>query len=382
MTTDVSVLHHRPAGGTRSRSIDNLKVVLVIGVIVGHATMAWTGVGDWVFTETPVREPLLTVLVLVSVVTALFAIPVFFFVAGLFTPPSLRRKGLGPFVKARMLRLGVPMLFFIVFISPLVEYVDPGWEGWDQGFLAFLPEVWWPPAPGPTWFLGVLLVFSIAYAVVRTLRPQVPATPGPPRPVALAVAVTAMTAASYVIRIWVPLGVEAWRLALGQAPAWITGFTLGVLASERGWVDPVDEKVSRIARRTAWSTAAGIAVYIVAVSQLTGAEMEAFAGGGTALSLIMALLEATLLVSMSLWLVDVFARRWSSQGRLGRAMSRAAFAAFVIHQIVLVWLVLASRLVDLAPEIEYLGVSTLAVLFSFGLGTLALRLPGVSKVVG
>ncbi len=190
-----------------------------------------------------------------------------------------------------------------------------------------------------------------------------------------------MAAASYVIRLWVPLGVEVWRLALGQAPAWITGFTLGVLAAERGWVDPVDEQVGRIARRVAWSTATGIAVYIVAVSQLTGAEMEAFAGGGTLLSLIMALLEATLMVTTALWLVDVFTRRWNSQGPLARAMSRAAFAAFVIHQIVLVWLVLASRLIDLAPEIEYLGVSILGVLFSFGLGALALRLPGVSKVV-
>jgi glucans biosynthesis protein C len=381
MTTDLSVLDRRPVGGTRSRPIDNLKVVLIIGVIVGHATMAWTGVGDWVFTETPVREPLLTILVLCSVVAALFAIPVFFFVAGMFTPPSLQRKGFGAFVKGRLMRLGLPMLFFIVFISPLVEYVDPDWQGWDRGFLAFLPEVWWPPAPGPTWFLGVLLVFSIGYAVVRTLRPAAAVQPGPPRLSTLVIVVGAMAAVSYLVRMWVPLGVEVWRLALGQAPAWITGFTLGVLAAERGWVDPVDEKIGRIARRTAWSTAAGIAVYIVAVSQLTGAEMEAFTGGGTLLSLIMALLEATLMVTTALWLVDAFTRRWNSQGPLARAMSRAAFAAFVIHQLVLVWLVLASRLVDLPPEIEYLGVSILGVLFSFGLGAAALRLPGVSQVV-
>lgn len=380
MAMDLATSGHTDRS-SRSRSMDNLKVVLVIGVIVGHATMAWTGVGDWVFIETPVREPLLTVLVLLSVVAALFAIPVFFFVAGMFTPPSLQRKGFGPFVKGRLLRLGLPMLFFIVFISPLVEYVDPDWQGWDRGFLAFLPEVWWPPAPGPTWFLGVLLVFSIGYAVVRTFRPPVPARTAPLRLATLVIAVGAMAAVSYVIRIWVPLGVEVWRLALGQAPAWITGFTLGVLASERGWVNPVEEQVGRIAQRIAWSTAATIAVFIVAVSQLTGAEMESFAGGGTLLSLIMGLLEATLLVSMALWLVDLFTRRHNHQGPLARSMSRAAFAAFMIHQVVLVWLVLASRLLRLPPEVEYLGVSMLGVLFSFGLGAAALRLPGVSRVL-
>jgi hypothetical protein len=85
--------HARP--GTRARHVwaDNLKVVLVVAVIVGHATLAWTGgVGNWVVYETPVREPLLTVLLLVTLVGALFAMPLFFLLAGTFTPRSPARK--------------------------------------------------------------------------------------------------------------------------------------------------------------------------------------------------------------------------------------------------------------------------------------------------
>ena len=109
------------AGRHRYRYLDNLKVVLVVGVIVGHVTLAWTGVGVWVFEEPHVREPLLSFLVLGAVTGALFAMPLFFLIAGLFTPRSLERKGLGRFCADRVVRLGVPMLFFILFLSPVVE---------------------------------------------------------------------------------------------------------------------------------------------------------------------------------------------------------------------------------------------------------------------
>lgn len=54
---------------------DHPKVLLVCGVIVDHSTMAWTGGGEWVFDEPHVREPLLSVLMLLAVIGALLTIP-------------------------------------------------------------------------------------------------------------------------------------------------------------------------------------------------------------------------------------------------------------------------------------------------------------------
>jgi hypothetical protein len=66
------------------------------------------------------------------------------------------------------------MLLFIVVMSPVIEYVDPENAGWTEGFWAFTRHIWWPPAPGPAWFLGVLLAFSAVYAVVRTIWSVLP----------------------------------------------------------------------------------------------------------------------------------------------------------------------------------------------------------------
>jgi fucose 4-O-acetylase-like acetyltransferase len=144
---------------------DNLKVLLVAGVIVGHVTMAWTVNEAWVLDEPPVREPLLTLLNLVALVGVLFAMAAFFLIAGAFTPRSLERKGLRRFLVDRTLRLGVPLVFYLVALAPFVEYVDSDFAGWDQGFPAFVTYIWRHPAPGPMWFLEVLLLFSVVYAV-------------------------------------------------------------------------------------------------------------------------------------------------------------------------------------------------------------------------
>lgn len=379
---DVAVATREEAAAHRPRHAyaDNLKVLLVAGVIVGHTTMAWTGVGDWVFHEPPVREPLLTILILAAVIGALFAIPLFFLLAGAFTPASFQRKGLRRFLIDRALRLGLPMAFFVLFLSPIVEYVDPGNAGWDRGFGAFIPHIWWPPAPGPTWFLGVLLLFSVVYAVFRTIRPRQTADPAAPRVRQLAIAAGLVWLVSYLVRFTVPLGEEVWRLALGQTPAWVVGFALGVIGAERGWFTHLDGRLGRQMRLAAWGAVVATVLFIGAAA-MTGADIDLFAGGGTWQSLATAAAEGVLVVAMSLWLIDLFRRRVDHQGRLAAAMSRSAYAAFVLHQVVLVGLVLATRLVAWPPEVEYASVALLGVAASFTAGWFVARLPGLSRVV-
>jgi len=63
-----------------------------------------------------------------------------------------------------------------------------------------------------------------------------------------------------------------------------------------------------------------------------------------------------------------------------REMSRAAFAAFIVHQVVAFGAVVATRHVSWPPEVEYLAAAALAVIGSFGIGALLVRLPGVSRI--
>lgn len=373
----------RSRGAGRRSWADNLKVVLVACVIVAHVTMAWTGVGNWVFVEAPVREPLWTLLVFVSGVGALFGMALFFVVAGLFTPASLARKGTKRFLVDRTIRLGVPLLVYLALLAPFVEYVDPGNADEVRSYWTFaVNEVWWdwpdPPAWGPAWFLAVLLLFSYAYAGWRAWRPSRGHGPLTARGLVTAGALLAL--AAFAARTQVPLGTEVARLALGQSPAWVAGFAFGVLAGERGWFDPLDARLARGARHVAWAGVAGFAL-MMGGAMAAGLPIEDFYGGATWQSAVTCCIEAALVLSMPIWLVDVFQRRFDHQGPVLREASRAAFAAFLVHQAVLVGLVLATHTLPLPPEVDYLAVSVLGVLGSFALGGLLVRVPGVSRVL-
>ncbi|HET9632556.1 MAG TPA: acyltransferase family protein [Terrabacter sp.] len=367
------------AGRRRAPWADNLKVVLVSGVIVAHTTMAWTHVGNWVFEEPLVREPLLSVLTLVTAIVSLFGMPLFFLVAGYFTPKSLSRKGFGRFVGDRAVRLLVPMLAYVLLLSAPIEFVDPENAGWIGGFREFVPHVLWPPAPGPTWFLGVLFVFSVGYGVLRAAVParaEPRSVPGFGRLVLLAVVVAV---AAFPIMTVAPLGQEVWRLAVAQSPAWLAGFALGVAARERGWL-PLEPRLGRRIRWTAWSAlAAGVGVFVLATA--TGMDLRLLLGGGSWQSAVIAVIEGLLVVFASLWVVDLFERRFDAQGPRGRALSRAAYGAFLVHQGVLVALVLASHRLGWPPEVSYAAVTALGVAVSFVLGHLLTRVPGIRKVV-
>jgi glucan biosynthesis protein C len=361
---------------------DNLKVVLVAAVIVAHATMIWTDFFPWVVEEPHVREPLSSLLALLAGIGSLFGMPLFFMISGLFTASSLRRKGTRRFLVDRALRLGLPLVFFVIFLAPFVEYVDTDNARFENDFLAFAPTMWWrwPPMWGPTWFLAVLLLFSTIHAVVRRVVPErehdADARPRPHLLGSLAVAAVAIAVAGYLLRIWAPIGDEPCRVALAQAPGWVAGFWLGIDGAERGWLDPVSPRLARASRAVAWSCVAAVAALYALMPDL-----ERLLGRGTWESALLATVEGFLIVSMSVWLIDVFRRRANHQGAVARAAGRAAFAAFVLHPAVLIALVLVIRQVDWAPEIEYVAVSAVAVGCSFALGALVAGIPGVSRIV-
>lgn len=76
--------------------LDNLKVGLVAAIIAGHAVIGYAAIGSWPYQD--VQEARLgsaaeTAFTLMLGPPALFAMGLFFLLAGLLTPGSLARKG-------------------------------------------------------------------------------------------------------------------------------------------------------------------------------------------------------------------------------------------------------------------------------------------------
>jgi hypothetical protein len=102
-------------------------------------------------------------------------------------------------------------------------------------------------------------------------------------------------------------------LYLAQAPAWVIGFTLGIVGAERGWFDRISPATSRPLFHVAWSAVAGVVIVVAVTVGAMGGDIDDFFGGGTWQSLALAVLEGALVVAMPLWLFDVFRRRVNHQ---------------------------------------------------------------------
>jgi len=170
-----SVALSHASAAKRIPAFDHLRAFVIFLVVLHHAAMGYcTGGqaahgGDYTKATAPVVDPVQwDGFNLVVMANDSFFMPLMFLLAGLFVRPSLARKGLGRHLADRVRRLGGPLLLGIVTVVPLSYYVSYLQSGGTAGFGTFWVRMVtigpWPS--GPLWFVGALLVFDTATALV------------------------------------------------------------------------------------------------------------------------------------------------------------------------------------------------------------------------
>lgn len=361
-----------PGGTVRRRAyLDNLKVVLVAAVILGHVCITYGDLGTWVYREPSQNDAFLIVTALIVSLGSLFAMGMFFLIAGLLTPASLGRKGTRGFLRDRALRLGVPFLAYLV-LYPLVVWLA-GDDAWTDVAADQLRE--W--TPGPLWFVLVLMVYSAGYAGWRSRR-AARESAGPLRPRLLVGLGVAIALATVIVRLVFPINSDQiFSLHLWQWPQCLGLFILGVACAERGWAQPVPDRM----RTAAGAIALGGVLVMVGAFASSPDSFEPFAGGWHWQALLTAVCEATISVSLSLWLLGHFQRHHAGSGRVRAALGRAAFGAYVVQVPVVVAITLAFAPVPLAPEVKFVIVAPLCIAASFALAWALTRLPVLRRVL-
>ena len=104
--------------------VDRLRSVMVALVILHHAAITYGAIGGWFWREVePSGSPSSVLLMLFCTTNQAYFMGFFFLLAGYFTPASLERKGYARFIGDRFLRLGVPLLAFILILGPLTSAI-------------------------------------------------------------------------------------------------------------------------------------------------------------------------------------------------------------------------------------------------------------------
>src|ERR1043165_6920942 len=101
--------------------IDPLRTLVIFLVVNVHACVTYSHVGGWyaMSEQEPTMMQKIPFIVWETHLQSFF-MGVLFFVSGYFAHGSLLRKGPAVFAKERLVRLGLPALFFMLLIHPFV----------------------------------------------------------------------------------------------------------------------------------------------------------------------------------------------------------------------------------------------------------------------
>ncbi len=364
--------------------IDNLKVMLTALVILHHACVTYGGPGSWYYSEkTESAGALIPMTIFVSTNQAFF-MGFFFFLSALFIPSSLDRKGSAVFVKDRLLRFGVPLLFYSFVLSPVMNYLVYYYGGNHHiTFLQFLSGYDGWISFGVMWFVLALLLFTTVYVLIRlfqTSESEVWKLPSVNRILLVALGIGFI---SFLVRIVFPVGwvLNPFGFQLGHFPQYIAMFTFGLIAANSKWLDQLEySRYKRSATITACLILIGFPV-IYTFKFVFDSTLEWFSGGFHPESLLYASWEQLTGFTICTALICFGKQYWNKSSALLTRAARCSFAVYILHPLVLISISLIAKSWSIDPALKFLIVGPIGVVLSFLLGYVVVKIPGVDKVL-
>ncbi|MDN3580086.1 acyltransferase family protein [Mucilaginibacter flavus] len=365
--------------------VDNLKVILTVLVVLHHTVITYGGPGSWYYSEKTTHIGALIPMTLFVATNQAFFMGFFFFLSAYFTESSYRKKGAVRFMADRLKRLGIPLLFYSLVLSPVLSYLVYRFaEGNKISYLQYLGGFHSWISFGVLWFVAALLLFSLLYVggmlVFKSNNQSSPKTPG-----AIAVVVFAILLAlgSYLVRWAFPVG---WVLApvgfqFGHFTQYVALFAMGIVASRGEWLSKVNYKMGKDFAIMVFVMIVVLFPVLYYVVTVTKSPIETLNGGGSWQSLMYAFWEQCTGIFIIAALLGIAGKKWNTQSAFFKKLSRATFAVYIFHPLVLISVSMLLRSWAIDPAVKLLVAAPVVVTLSFLVGLGMVRVPIVKKII-
>ena len=365
--------------------VDELRTFAIVLVVNMHACVTYSHVGSWYVNDGPGPSELgKLAFVLWQAHLQSFFMGILFLFGGYFAEGAIARRGAAGFVRERVLRLGVPSLFYMVALNPLINIViNPGGYAYGSAghaYLRYLATLSFLGGSGPMWFavalLGFCLVLAGAHALLSGRGTSASAAPGA---LGIALGALGLSAATFLVRTVQPIGSSVMNMQLCYFPQYVFAFAVGVAAARGGWLQALAR--SPLARRAGWTGLllgpVALAGTLFAAGLLKGADLKPLLGGWNADALRMATWEQVTGTLLGLGALAFCSGKLDTPTPLARWLGDRSFGVYHFHPVVLVMVTVALRPYALDPFMAVALLTGLGLAGSYAVADLARRVPGV-----
>lgn len=154
--------------------LDYARAFFIFLVVLDHSLHAYSENFGWLFfVKDSERDVFWDV---IHLICYLVMIPGLFFLAGIFTPGSINRRGVFRYFEERIVRLLIPMAIGTVTLSGVLTYLKHYHTGktklnlWNYYLQDYLPK---DLALTGYWFLGFLFTMTCAYLIISLIIPPI-----------------------------------------------------------------------------------------------------------------------------------------------------------------------------------------------------------------
>lgn len=352
---------------TRVIYIDNLKVFLTCLVVAHHAAQAYgpTG-GVWV-----VNDPLKALwLKDFFFINASFMMGLYFFISGYFMPFSVNRKSNQQFTRDRLTRLGIPLLFFTLFVFFPFNYFT---AETNKNPFAFLVDSYFnkpPMATGHLWFVASLLVYSFLYLLLFKNRLQLfEKREHSFQPSYIIVFVLALTIISGIVRLSYPI--DEWRtwlipVEIAHIPQYLSLFLIGTVFNHGSWLKQLTPKI-------------GLLSFSVAVTGFIFRGMLPV--NIRSYWLVEPFIESLLCVGIILGLLGFFKKYANKSNKAMQYLSHNAYGIYLVHLFVVIGFQSLMLEWEFSPNGKFVLVTILSLLCSLLITSLLRKIKVLNQII-
>ncbi len=386
----VAAVEVRAKAISRILFVDNLRLFLTALVVIHHVMCIYSGSGSWYYQEGRQDFATSALGTWMLAVDQAFFMGLFMFVAAYFVPGAVDRKGIGRFVKDRLIRLGIPMVIYCWMVRPIWIYIDQVTrQGMSMTFTTwyslYFTRFFGVVGSGPLWFVEALLLFSIGYAIWRLATRSRQGRPNIeipfPRNTTLVLSALLLGIVTIVVRLWSP--VDRWfeplNFDFSHFPQYIILFVAGLIAYRNNWLANLPDQTGR-----QWLKASILlALFFWPMALLGGAteNVTPFKGGLHWQAAVYAIWEAYICLGLSISLIYLFRKYANRQSKISTELSRSAYAVYILHEPVITFMALAAAGLMIYPLAKFALATLVAIPLCFALAGLVRRLPYIEKVL-